>query len=159
MEAATLARPAPDEPVRLAARAETLRRLGADDAEAAELLGYTGSVFVHPAHIDLPLADEPFVADWRAYAARAQAEGVLPVLRAQMVQLRFPIAEGVSVTAEYQAAIRRGALPATTDDLRLEAPASLRLFIHPTPAGGVPVLLAPHRADFESLARALTRKN
>jgi hypothetical protein len=152
------ARPGPDEPLRRAARAETLRRLGAGPAQAAELLGYTGSVFVHPAAVDLPLADEPFVEAWRRYAARAASAGVPAAVRDDLVQLRFPVAEGVSATAEYQAAIRRGVLPEATDDLRLADPGSLRLFIHPTPAGAVPVLLAP-RADFETLVRALTRKN
>jgi hypothetical protein len=145
--------------LRAAARAETLRRFGAGEAEVAELLGYTGSVFVHPAAIQLPLPDEPFVEHWRRSAARAEGEGVLPVLREHLVQLRFPVAKGVGATAAYQAAIRRGVLPGETDDLRLEDPASLRLFIHPTPAGGVAVLLARHRADFEALVRALTRKN
>jgi hypothetical protein len=163
MEAATRPRagapPAPDDPVRRAARAETLRRFGAGEAHAEELLRYTGSVFVHPATVDLPLADEPFVDDWRRYAARAEADGVPAALREHLVQLRFPVAEGISATEAYQAAIRKGVLPARTDGLRLEDAAGLRLFIHPTPAGAVPVLLASRRADFEALVRALVRKN
>jgi hypothetical protein len=84
---------------------------------------------------------------------------VLPVLREHLVQLRFPVAEGTSGTQAYAAATRKGVLPAGTDGLELEDADGLRLFIHPTPAGAVPVLAVPRRADFEALVRALVRKN
>lgn len=141
------------------ARADTLRAFGAGPAEVDELLDYNRPLFAVPTAIDLPLADEPFVQTWAGYAAEAESRGVLPVLREHLVQLRFPVAAGISETADYQAAIRKGVLPSRTDDLRLEHPDALRLFIHPTPAGAVPVLLTHCRADFESLVRALTRKN
>ncbi|HLM66869.1 MAG TPA: hypothetical protein VK358_05035 [Longimicrobium sp.] len=144
---------------REARRAEILRGFGAGPAEADELLAYNRSLFAVPASAGLPLPDEPFVQAWRRYADAAQARGVLPVLREHLVQLRFSVDAGRGDDAAYQAAIRRGVLPARTDDLRLEDPDGLRLFIHPTPAGAVPVLLAPCRADFEALVRALTRKN
>lgn len=140
-------------------RAATLRAFGAGPAEAAELLEYNRSLFVVPPSVHLPLEDEPFVAAWAAYEAEARTRGVVPVLREHLVQLRFPIAEGISGTADYQAAVRRGTVPEGVEGLRLEDPEGLRLFIHPTPAGAVPVLLASRRADFEALVRALTRKN
>jgi hypothetical protein len=144
---------------REARRAEILRAFGAGPTEADELLGYNRSLFTVPASAALPLPDEPFVDAWRRYADAARTRGVLPVLREHLVQLRFPVAEGASAGDAYQAAVRRGVLPAETDDLRLEDPEGLRLFIHPTPAGAVPVLLASRRADFEALVRALTKKN
>lgn len=141
------------------ARAEILRAFGAGAAEADELLAYNRSLFAVPESAGLPLPDEPFVDAWRRYAEQAATRGVLPVLREHLVQLRFPVDAGRSGDAGYQAATRRGALPERTDDLRLEDADGLRLFIHPTPAGAIPVLLATHRADFEALVRALTRKN
>ncbi len=148
-----------DEGARDAARAEVLRGFGAGPGETAELLAYNRSVFVVPDAVDLPLPDEPFVDAWRRYADEARARGVLPVLREHLVQLRFPIAAGMSEDEAYGAALRRGTIPDAPDDLRLRDPDGLRLFIHPTPAGAVPVLLAPDRADFEALVRAVTRKN
>jgi hypothetical protein len=145
--------------LREAHRAEILHAFGAGPAEADELLAYNRSLFALPAAVDLPLPDEPFVDAWRRYADQARARGVLPVLREHLVQLRFPVDAGRSNDAAYQAATRRGALPAQTDDLRLEDPDGVRLLIHPTPAGAVPVLLTTHRADFEALVRALTKKN
>jgi hypothetical protein len=43
--------------------------------------------------------------------------------------------------------------------VRLEAPERLRLFLHPTAAGRIPVLLAGSTPDFATLVRALTRRN
>ncbi|HEU4883983.1 MAG TPA: hypothetical protein VFT45_17110 [Longimicrobium sp.] len=150
---------APPAATREAARAGVLRSRGAGEREVAELLAYNRSAFSVPDAVRLPLPDEPFVSAWTEYAARARTRGVLPVLREHLVQLRFPVAAGVSEGEAYQAATRRGALPDRTDDLRLEDEGGLRLFLHPTPAGTVPVLVAPHRADFEALVRALVRKN
>ena len=142
-----------------ARRAGVLRGFGAGPAEADELLAYNRSVFAAPARVELPLPDEPFVAAWARYAARADTRGVLPVLRENLVQLRFPVDEGRSADEAYRAAVGRGVVPEGAEGLALEDPDGVRLFIHPTPAGAVPVLLASRRADFEALVRALTRKN
>jgi hypothetical protein len=155
----TLTEPAAPTDARDAARARTLRAFGAGPAETGELLAYNRSVFQVPAHVQLPLADEAGVAAWTRYADYAQSRGVLPVLREHFVQLRFPVAEGVSASNTYQAAIRRGVLPERTEDLVLADPDRLRLFIHPTSAGAVPVLVVPHRGDFEALVHAITRRN
>jgi hypothetical protein len=144
---------------RTEARAEILRGFGAGAGELEELLAYTNPVWIVPESVDLPLEDEPSAIAWREYAAGAASRGVLPVLREHLVQLRFPITEGISATEVYGAAIRRGIVPESTDDLRLEDEDGLRLFIHPTMAGAVPVLLAATRADFVTLLRALTRRN
>lgn len=149
---------APADP-READRARTLRDFGAGPAETGELLAYNRSVFSVPASVRLPLPDEPCVAAWSRYAEQARSRGVLPVLREHLVQLRFPVAEGVSASDAYRAAAGRGALPERADDLALADPDGLRLFIHPTPAGAVPVLVVPHRGDFEALVRALTKRN
>lgn len=154
-----LTEPAAPADLRDAARAETLRAFGAGPAETGELLAYNRSVFEVPASVGLPLPDEPCVAAWTRYADQARTRGVLPVLREHLVQLRFPVAEGVGASEAYRAAGSRGALPERTEDLALTDPDGLRLSIHPTPAGAVPVLVVPHRGDFEALVRALTKRN
>ncbi|HEX6912610.1 MAG TPA: hypothetical protein VF142_19545 [Longimicrobium sp.] len=158
-EAATEPAAPPDADARRAFRAGVLRAFGAAPPETDELLAYNRSLFAVPAAVELPLPDEPFVAAWTRYADEARTRGVLPVLREHLLQLRFPVSAGRSEDAAYQAATRRGTLPEETEDLALEAPDGLRLFIHPTPAGGIPVLIAEVRADFEALVRALTKKN
>jgi len=145
-------------------RERVLRGFGAGDAEVAELLAYNENAFRlegAPGPDAFPLPDEPFVEAWAGYAADAERRGVLPVLREHLVQLRFPVRAGISATEAYGAATRRGVLPGGDIDggLVLEAPDELRLFLHPTPAGRVPVLVAGSRADFVALLRALARRN
>lgn len=145
-------------------RERVLRDLGAGDAEVAELLAYNENAFQlerAPGPDAFPLPDEPFVEAWAGYAADAERRGVFPVLREHLVQLRFPVRAGISATEAYGAATRRDVLPDSDVDggLVLESPDALRLFLHPTAAGRVPVLVAGSRADFVALLRALARRN
>jgi hypothetical protein len=145
-------------------REQVLRGFGAGDAEVAELLAYNDNTFRlegAPGPDAFPLPDEPFVEAWAGYVAEAERRGVLPVLREHLVQLRFPVRAGISQSEEYLAATRRGVLPDADEDgaLTLEAPDALRLFLHPTAAGHIPVLAAGSRADFVALLRALARRN
>lgn len=143
-----------------ASRAEVLRAHGAGDGEMAELLAYTASPLRAPAEPPVfPLPDEPFVAAWRDYARQAEARGAWPVLRENLVELRFPVAEGISETEEYRAATRRGAFTWPADGVTLKAPEAIRISIHPTPAGHLPVVDVEDRDDFATLVRALTRRN
>ena len=107
-----------------------------------------------------PLADEPCALAWERYAHDAGERGAWPVLRDVFVQLRFPVAAGVSETAAYRQAVRTGVLPDDdVDCVRLERPDALRVCLHPTLAGRVGVVAAGTRADFETLMRALARRN
>lgn len=148
---------------RRAERAEELRQLGATDKDLAALLEYTETPFDFSG--PLVLGDEPFVTVWDEYAEASEAEGVFPVLQRALVQLRFPVREGISETGVYRSATRRGDVSALGtsgllgDGPRLTAPERLRLEIHPTPAGRIPVLTAPVREDFEAIVQALTRRN
>lgn len=153
MSAATTAIPA-------AAR-EAWAAHGAAGAVLEELAVYSGDRFDLRAADGLrfPLPDEPFVEAWERYRAEAEERGAWAVLRERLVQLRFPVGEGMSARPEYLAATRRGILPPAGEGVTLNAPDALRLGLHPTPAGRIPVLVLPDRGDFETLVRALTRRN
>lgn len=143
-------------------RAEVLRAHGASPAEAAELLAYTEPTFRVPDPLPgpFPLPDEPFVAAWAGYAADADERGAWSALRERLVQLRFPVAAGMSASEAYRAATRRGERSWPEDGgVALRAPGRLLLFLHPTAAGRVPVLVAGEREDFVALVRALARRN
>ena len=150
------------EPDRESRRA-ALRRLGASAADLDPLLDYTANPF-DPSG-PLTLNDEPFVSVWESYREASTTNGVFPVLQQALVQLRFPIRKNLGETEAYRAATRRGSLAALgrsgllDGGLRLEAPERLRLELRPTPAGRIPVLTAPVRADFVALVQALTRRN
>lgn len=137
-------------------RASVLRAHGAGPAEVDELLIYNESPFRAPGQpARFPLPDEPCVAAWEGYAALAGEDGVWEVLRARLPQLRFPVREGIGATEEYRAATLRGAECWPDQGVELREPRSLRLFIHPTAAGRLPVLAAGCRDDFATLVRAL----
>ncbi len=146
-------------------RTGVLRALGATRAQRDELLDYNKNHFDHhllPHPLELPIPDEAFVAVWKEYCEETGGRGVLECLRERLVQLSFPIQEGISKTDFYRAATRRG-IPASkireAVGLTLRRPDRLRLHLHQSPAGCIPILTTACREDFASLIRALTMKN
>ncbi len=145
-------------------QARQLRSVGVSPAEVEELERYDANRFPSPdpALGATPLQDEPFVACWRAWADEARSRGVFAVLREHLPQLAFPIRDGISGSEAYRAATLRGVSPTELGEatgLELERPESLEFDLHPSFAGTVPILVARHRPDFESLVQALARRN
>ena len=144
-------------------RGSVLSALGATPAECVELLRYNENHF-DPDGLarvgSLPLADEAFVTTWARYAREAESVGAWAVLRRALVQLRFPVRLGMSRETAYGSATR-GLAPVQDEppSLKLVRPAAVRIEIQETPAGRLPVVVAPHRSDFETLVQALTRRN
>ncbi|MHB1193934.1 MAG: DUF7005 family protein [Longimicrobiales bacterium] len=147
------------------AERRTFESAGASGRVLDELVSYDRSRFVHAPGappLALPLADEPHVEAWREYERRAADEGPEAVLRCVLVQLAFPVVEGMSATEDYRAATRRGIRPGPFAWGAGEAwrdPGSVAIRIHPGPAGAIPVIEAGDRRDFETLVQALTRRN
>ncbi len=139
---------------------------GASPGDAAELAPYCDNPYqaaALSAPPPLPLADEPFVPFWEKCAADAAVRGSAAALRDRLPQLCFPIREGISESAAYRAATRRGVPPAELPEdatgLPLRRPAELAIVLHPSAAGRIPLLISRCREDFESLVRALSRRN
>lgn len=146
-------------------RANVLTLFGANATEIEELLAYNQNVFDHSQLVfplQVPLPSEPHVAVWQEYADDARQIGGLAALKKRIVQLNFPIQEGISQTDAYRAATRRGEsvedLPVATG-LILNRPAELELVIHPSLAGRLPVLIVGDRRDFVVLVQALLNRN
>ena len=149
---------------RLDFRAGVLGAYGASGLETEELLVYNENVFDRHCltlPLKLPLESELHVSAWRQYATAAREVGVFAALRQRLVQLQFPVQEGISQTEAYQSATRRGVsvngIPAT--GLVLRQPELLQLIMHESLAGAIPVLIAGNREDFVALVRALTKRN
>lgn len=144
-------------------RLNLLLSLGAEGLVLDELQRYNRSRFrleALPSTLTLPLRDEPFVKVWEEYVAEAKQRGVFEVLRERLPQLQFPIRPGISATAEYAAATRKGKpVRNQPEGLRLIAPEQLQLLLHPTAAGRIPVLIIEERDDFVTLVQALARRN
>ncbi|MGI8551946.1 MAG: DUF7005 family protein [Dehalococcoidia bacterium] len=147
------------------ARATVLAAMGVASRDAQELLTYNDNHFNHshlPPPWHFPLPPEAHVEVWDRYADAAALVGAFVELEQRLVQLCFPIAAGISETESYRAATRRGAAAEATVEatgLPLSRPEQLRLSVHPTLAGPIPILIPAGREDFVALVRALTRRN
>lgn len=151
-----------DETPKLDLRRRVLDSLGAGASESEELLAYNANRFDWSAlkpPVTLPLPDEPFVAVWERYQGESVTRTLVDVLREKLVQFGFPIERGISATAAYQAATRRGLLPGGAGALEIRNPTALSLVLHPGPAGRLPALVTTERADFRTLLRAMAWRN
>ena len=142
---------------------DTLTAFGASESETLELLHYNQNIsdFSLRSHLHEP-QPELYLETWAEYVREAASIGAAAALKPHLVQLQFPILAGISATAEYRAATRKGnstAAMATALGLNLREPERLQLDLHHTLAGAIPVLVAGNRADFVSLVQALTRRN
>ncbi|HEY6892965.1 MAG TPA: hypothetical protein VI258_02270 [Rhodanobacteraceae bacterium] len=148
---------------RLAFRRQIIEAHGGRGAAAEQALAYCDKPFGDVPCPSFPLADEPHIATWTAYASEAAAEGAFAALRRHFVQLRVPIRAGISQDAAYLDATRKGR-PAAADEeygpgLTLARPDRLTLEIRETIAGRLPILVAGERADFVALVQAFTGRN
>lgn len=143
-------------------RERTLYNYQANPEQVKELLAYNQNVFTFTQLDKLPLPSESHIQAWQEYAEKAQKIGIYEALKIPLVQLNFPIVEGISQTEEYRLATQKGSpvkkLSSATG-LSLTEPEKLELEIYPTLAGEIPVIIAGNRADFVSLMQALTKKN
>lgn len=146
-------------------RTAALSRCKASPAEIDQLMAHNRVAFdldklEFP--IRLPLADESFIETWDGYAEEARSDGAYAALRRHIPRLRFPIRAGISTSGPYRAATLRGESTAgmlEATGLELIAPDQFTLFIHPTPAGRIPVIIAGLREDFVALVQALSARN
>jgi hypothetical protein len=140
-------------------RTNVLVACGASESEITELLAYNQNVFDH-SRLKLPLIPEAHLATWEQYVTEAKIRGAYAVLKQRLVQFQFPILAGISKTAEYRNATRKGKVIETkTNGLIFTQPEQIELWLHQTIAGTIPVISAGNREDFVTLIQALTKRN
>lgn len=121
--------------------------------------------FIHSGALawdEIPLPDELFVEAWEEYIRDIPHKGALESLSQSLVQLRFPVREGMSTNPEYQMATRRGLSPASMKEAtgtKLLDPLGLKVYLYQTIAGRIPVIETGRRNDFETLVRAFSHRN
>jgi hypothetical protein len=146
-------------------RIQALTSFGASSSEIDELLDYNQNVFDcsnRKLPLQFPLESESHLPVWGEYASEASRKGVFKTLRSVLVQLNFPIQQGISQSSAYRAATLRGVATqdvAEATGLILKQPDKLQLHIHLSLAGAIPVIFTSDRSDFVSLLRALTKRN
>ena len=152
-----------DDPLaRRARRLRVLRYHGARDEDLPSLLRYGTPAWDVVGGLarqsSFPWPDESSANAWGHYAKEAGREGVAATLTRIFVQLDFPVEVGMSARPAYRYAMRTG-LRAAGPGLVFMQPDRLRLELHATAAGRIPVISTPCRADFIRLTQALTRHN
>lgn len=105
--------------------------------------------------------NEPSIAFWKSHASDWAGDKAFPFLRTCYPQLNFPVVEGINKTQAYIDAVLKGKPPVVDADLSpaLNQPEALRLTLHESLAGPVPVLIVPDADDFVRLVRCLIHKN
>lgn len=140
-----------------------LANYGASVSEIQELLTYNENRFNHGYSPGiLPREAEPHVLAWQQYVKQSQQIGTYAALKECLVQFQFPIKPGISQTQDYYTATRQGKSVegmSLATGLIFSQPEQLRLLIHQTLAGPIPVIITGNRADFITLVQALTKRN
>ena len=146
-------------------RKSLLASYGASVSQIEELLAYNQNVF-KPSYlthsVKFPLPPEVHVTAWEKYTITAKKVGAFESLKRVLVQLQFPIQEGISQTEAYRLATRKGVpVDGVTEatGLVLKQPEKLQLRLHQSLAGAIPVLFTENREDFVSLVQALFMRN
>lgn len=142
---------------------QVLSQIGITGKDAEELLAYNQRTFPPLALGHTPsflnaIAPEPHIDTWQAYEYEAKSLGAAEVLTQRLIQLQFPIQAGISETATYQAATRRGIKP-DPSPCSFHDPNGIILYIYPSLVGPIPVITAGCRADFVTLVQSLTKRN
>jgi hypothetical protein len=110
--------------------------------------------------------NELFVSDWIDCCLEARRRGAVPALQDFLFELNFPIAGGISGSPEYQSLALAG--HRSLEEVRRhitvacptwEEPDGMRVFLHDTGAGLLPVIHAASRTDFVTLVRAIVHRN
>jgi hypothetical protein len=144
-------------------RVRVLESCGAPPSLIDELLAY-GEQPCQPRQPvpEFPLTDEHHISAWQRYAREGQSGPPFAALQRHLVQLRFPVREGMSGDEAYRQATRQGridAAPPVASGLEPHAPDSIAVHVVPTIAGHVPIIVAGNRQDFELLVQALASRN
>ncbi|MCL2048801.1 MAG: hypothetical protein FWG87_08745 [Defluviitaleaceae bacterium] len=99
--------------------------------------------------------EQLFAEDWDTLIQRHNGHD-WQLLRNMFIELNFPIIEGQSKNPLFAAALRRGQLPPICEGEWIPAnPEGVRLYLHPTPVGRLPVIECEADEDFVRLMQSL----
>lgn len=127
-----------------------------------ELIDYFTNKFSAPGNGPGVVSDdEPSIGFWKNRAVDWAGDKAFAFLQTCYPQLNFPIVEGINKTQDYIDAVLKGkpeGVNAKHSPL-LNQPEALRLTLHESLAGPVPVLIVPDDDDFVKLVQCLLHKN
>lgn len=110
----------------------------------------------------MPLPDAPYVETWEEYIADINKHGFIDALSPRLLQICFPVQAGMSTDPEYQMATRKGiastAIKTVPGTVLYQADA-MKVYLHQTLAGRIPVIESSYRPDFETLVQTFSYRN
>ncbi len=127
-----------------------------------ELKGYFQNKFsAKETHKPAVSIDEPYIASWEEYVSKVSEGEAFQLLRRCYPQLNFPIGDGINKTQGYIDAVLKGKPVATGGKalLALNKPEAIKIKLHTSIAGNVPVLFVADDEDFVKLVQCLLHKN
>jgi len=99
--------------------------------------------------------EEAFAHDWEILLSR-HTGAPWELLREMFVELSFSIGEGQNKNPELLTALKRGILPSYPQGAwEPAAPEGILVYLHPTPAGRLPIIECESDADFIRLLQSL----
>jgi hypothetical protein len=149
-------------------RTAVLQRFGFDSNVVDRLMTVLSrelpTAFPNPSQF--PLGNQLFVPDWITCCMEAKRQGTVAALRNMLFELNFPISEGISAAPEYREPRPSGRLGGleiwkkhALGEPTWEAPDLIRIFLHDTGGGLIPVIRTGVHADFATILRAIMHAN
>ncbi len=124
-----------------------------------ELLAYTFNKFIK-SDSSLPTLSEEMVKTWKYYHDESKEKGCFNTLQKYLVQLQFPVKEGISKTEDYINTTLKGKKKKGNGCLKLNKPNEVILDLYQSPLiGKVPIIIVPNKEDFRIIICAVSNKN
>ena len=124
-----------------------------------ELITYTQNKFT-PKKETSYSNDNKFIWSWERYEQESQELGGFNTLKKYLVQLQFPVREGISNTEDYKNVTLKGKQKQSDGFLELNQPNKIYFEVYECSiVGKIPVIIVPNNEDFNTVICALSNKN
>jgi hypothetical protein len=136
-----------------------LKQFVNSDTSIDELLAYTANKFVNKKQVP-NTGTTDFIKTWEHYYQESKTQGSFDTLQKYLVQLQFPVREGISTTESYKNATLKGRNKTIEECLGLQQSDQVVFELYESPiAGKIPVIVVPEDEDFNIIICALAYKN
>jgi hypothetical protein len=136
-----------------------LKEFVSSESAVDELIRYAENKFIQKEQSS-HLEDDQFLATWENYYQESLENGSFNTLKKYLVQLQFPVKEGMSNTEAYRNTTLKGKQKVGDEFLALNQPETVSFELYESSMGGkVPVIVVPDEEDFNTVICALSNKN
>ena len=124
-----------------------------------ELIAYAKNKFISKKQAS-NADDASFISTWESYYEESLEAGSFSTLQKYLVQLQFPVKEGISKTETYKNTTLKGQQKLDRESLVLNRPGDVVFELYESPmVEKIPVIIVPNAEDFNTIICALSNKN